>query len=47
VSARVYHEIFEEPVGELLLSKGRLRLLVFSTETEVIEQWTPKPPTAT
>ena len=24
VSARVYHEIFEEPVGELLLSKGNI-----------------------
>jgi hypothetical protein len=35
------------PVGQLLLSKGRVRLLVFSTEAEVIEQWTPKPPTAT
>ncbi len=47
VSARIYREIFEEPVGQLLLSKGRVRLLVFSTETEVIEQWTPKPPIAT
>ncbi len=46
VSADVYHELFEEPVGQLLLSKGRLRLLVVSTEAEVIEQWTPKPPTA-
>lgn len=46
VSARVYREIFEEPVGQLLLSKGRVRLLVFSTEAEVIEQWTPTPPTA-
>src|SRR5262245_59001473 len=47
VSAYAYHEIFEEPVGELLLSKGRVRLLVFSAEAEVIEQWTPKPPIAT
>jgi hypothetical protein len=47
VSTRIYREIFEDPVGELLLSKGRVRLLVFSTEAEVIEQWTPRPPTAT
>ncbi len=47
VSAWVYHEIFEEPVGELLLSKGRLRLLVFNTESEVIERWTPRAPTVT
>lgn len=46
VSAGIYHELFEEPVGQLLLSKGRLRLLVVSTEAEVIEQWTPRPPTA-
>ncbi len=47
VSARVYREIFEEPVGQLLLSKGRVRLIVFSMEAEVIEQWTPTPPTTT
>ncbi len=47
VSADVYHELFEEPVGQLLLSKGRLRLLVVSTEAEEIEQWTPRPPSAT
>jgi hypothetical protein len=47
VSAQVFQEIFEEPVGQLLLAKGRVRLLVFSTEAEVIEQWTPTPPTAT
>ncbi len=47
VSAWVYDEVFRDPVGELLLSKGRVRLLVFNTETEVIEQWTPVPPTAT
>lgn len=47
VDDAVHHEVFEDPVGELLLSKGRLRLLVFNTEDEVIERWTPKPPTAT
>lgn len=47
VSADIYHELFEEPVGQLLLAKGRFRLLVVSTEAEVIEQWTPRPPSAT
>ncbi|MFO0756892.1 MAG: XisH family protein [Byssovorax sp.] len=47
VDASIHHEVFEDPVGELLLSKGRVKLLVFSMEAEVIEQWTPEPPTAT
>jgi hypothetical protein len=47
VDADVHHEVFEDPVGELLLSNGRVRLLVFNKEAEVIEQWTPTPPTAT
>jgi hypothetical protein len=47
VSAEVYQEVFEEPVGQLLLQKGRVRLLIFRPEMEVIEQWTPAPPTAT
>lgn len=47
VSAAVHHEVFEDPLGELLLANGRMRLLVFSTKEEVIEQWTPTPPTAT
>jgi hypothetical protein len=35
-------ELLEEPIGQLLLSKGRLRLLVFSIEKERIMQWLPK-----
>lgn len=47
VSDAVHHEIFEEPVGQLLLANGRLKLLVFSMKDEVIDRWTPEPPTAT
>lgn len=46
VSDRAYADVFEEPMGALLLANGRLRLMVFNTEAEVIERWTPEPPTA-
>lgn len=46
VSDRAYGDIFEDAIGELLLGNGRLKLLVFNTETEVIQRWTPGPPTA-
>jgi XisH protein len=45
VSEAVYLDVFEEPVGQLLLERGRVKLLVFSTETEVIRQWKPELPT--
>ena len=35
-------ELLAEPIGQLLLSKGRLRLLVFSSEQERILQWLPE-----
>jgi hypothetical protein len=37
---------FEDPLGQLLLAKGRAKLLVYSEDMEVICQWTPAPPTA-
>jgi hypothetical protein len=46
VSERAYVDVFEEPMGELLLANGRLKLLVFNATTEVIQRWTPEPPTA-
>jgi hypothetical protein len=45
VSEAVYLDIFAEPVGQLLLEKRRVRLLVFNPETEGIQRWTPEPPT--
>jgi hypothetical protein len=40
-----FDDVFAEGMGQLLLANGRLKLLIFSTETEVIERWTPEPPT--
>jgi hypothetical protein len=34
-------DLFNEPIGKLLLENQRLRLLVIDPETEVIRQWTP------
>jgi hypothetical protein len=46
VSNTAYSDVFEEAMGELLLANGRLKLLVFNAATEVIQRWTPGPPTA-
>jgi len=46
VSHKAYADVFEDAMGELLLANGRLKLLVFNTKTEVIQRWTPAPPTA-
>lgn len=45
VSDAAYADIFEDAMGELLLDNRRIKLLVFNIETEVIERWTPEPPT--
>ncbi|WP_319592626.1 XisH family protein [Zarconia navalis] len=37
----VYESLFEEPLGQLLLRKKRLRLIVFEPTQELIEQWIP------
>lgn len=47
IAADVREELFEEPLGALLLENSRLRLLVFNPATEVITAWTPSPPIAT
>jgi len=41
-----FGDVFEEGMGQLLLANGRLKLLVFNTDNEVIQRWTPEPPTA-
>jgi hypothetical protein len=46
VSEEIYLDVFEEPIGQLLLAKRRIKLLVFNPDTEEIQQWTPEPPTA-
>lgn len=34
-----YREIFSEPIGNLVVQKNSLRLLVFDSEKEIIVQW--------
>jgi hypothetical protein len=47
VSETAYQSAFEDPLGQLLLAKGRAKLLIYSEDTEVISRWTPELPTAT
>lgn len=37
----VYLEIFEEPIGSILLENDRIRLIVFNPETEEVVKWIP------
>ncbi|MDM8517830.1 XisH family protein [Desulfobacterales bacterium HSG16] len=37
----VFLDIFEEPVGELLLKNQRVRLIVFDQRTEEVIKWIP------
>jgi XisH protein len=41
VSGDVYEDLFLEPIGQLLLRRQRLRLIVFNPEKGVIIQWIP------
>ena len=37
----VYNDVFEEPIGAVLLENKRVRLIVFDPHTEVIVKWIP------
>jgi XisH protein len=39
VPADAYEELFKEPIGQLVLNRTHLRLIVFDPETGVIVQW--------
>jgi len=39
IRERVFTEVFMEPIGAILLHKGRVRLIVFDQEKEEIVQW--------
>ena len=39
VPTMIAEDLFEEPVGKLLLKKRRLKLISFEPEKEVIKQW--------
>lgn len=41
VSTKVFSSVFEDGIGDVLLSKGIVRLLVFHIEQEVITAWIP------
>ncbi len=41
VNEQTFVNLFEEPIGQLLLANRRVRLLVFDPQTEVIRQWIP------
>ena len=46
VNEEVYNNLFEEPIGELLLESRRIRLIVFDPHTETIRLWIPQNPIA-
>ena len=42
VSLKVYEDLFQEPIGQLLLRRQHLRLIVFEPRKGVIVQWIPE-----
>jgi hypothetical protein len=41
VRVQVYQDLFEEPLGKMILNNGRLRLLVFDPDRREVMQWIP------
>jgi hypothetical protein len=41
VREQVYDEVFEEPMGKMLLDNGRLRLIVFDPDQREVLRWIP------
>ncbi len=41
VRKKAYEDVFDDPLGQLLLAKKRLKLVVFDDETDTILQWIP------
>jgi hypothetical protein len=39
IAELIMKDVFEEPIGQLLLKKNRLQLLVFDSEREEILRW--------
>jgi hypothetical protein len=44
VSEAAFANIFDEPIGSLLIEARRLRLVVFNPEQEVLSRWVPEQP---
>jgi len=45
VNEEIFVDLFEEPIGKLLLDNRRVRLIVFDPKIEEICQWVPSTPT--
>ena len=43
VTAQVYDELFQEPIGKLVLQDLPLKLLVVDIEAQKVRQWIPNP----
>jgi XisH protein len=41
IRQQTYSELFQEPIGKILIENQRLYLLVFDSEREVILEWIP------
>ena len=41
VRESVFVEVFQERIGEILIRKGEIRLIVFDKEKEEIQRWVP------
>ncbi|WP_442949019.1 element excision factor XisH family protein [Nostoc sp.] len=41
IRQETYSELFQEPIGKILLENQRLCLLVFDSKREVVLQWIP------
>jgi hypothetical protein len=41
IMTEIYQDLFEEPIRQLLLANGRVRLLVFDPWEEEIKRWAP------
>jgi len=44
VNEEVYTNLFEEPIGKILVESHRIRLIVFDLHSETIRQWIPQNP---
>jgi XisH protein len=44
VDEEVYANLFEEPIGKVLVESQRIRLIVFDLHSETIRQWIPQNP---
>ncbi len=41
VRAKVFRDLFEEPVGQMVLANGRLKLIVFDPDLRKVLRWIP------